>query len=144
MLFFCTSFTKESRKIKCILIFIYEAAQLFSASIIIRNVSWAYRNQQISILEWFLKDHVTLKTGKIILKIQLYITGINYILKYIHIDIKQIFLLQYHFTILLCLLYFWSNKCRLGEQKRHEQIFQTLDKLVRSSVSASLCWRLSI
>ncbi len=35
----------------------YEAAQLFSTFIIIRNVSWA----AISILD--LKDHVTLKTG---------------------------------------------------------------------------------
>ncbi len=31
---------------------------------------------------WFLKDHVTLKTGVMMLKIQLCITGINYILKY--------------------------------------------------------------
>ncbi len=37
--------------------------------------------QQISILEWFLKDHVTLKTGEMMLKIQLRITEINYILK---------------------------------------------------------------
>ncbi len=36
---------------------------------------------QISILEWFLKDHVTLKTGVMMLKIQLCFTGINYILK---------------------------------------------------------------
>ncbi len=33
--------------------------------------------QQISILEWFLKDHVTLRTGVLMLKIQLCITGIN-------------------------------------------------------------------
>ncbi len=37
---------------------------------------------QISILELFLKDRVTLKTG-LLIKIQLCITGINYILKYI-------------------------------------------------------------
>ncbi len=42
--------------------------------------------QQISILEWFLKDHVTLKTGVMMLKIQLRITEINYILQYIHIE----------------------------------------------------------
>ncbi len=41
---------------------------------------------QISILEWFPKDHVTLKTEVIMLKIQLYITGINYNLKYIKIE----------------------------------------------------------
>ncbi len=29
------------------------------------------------------EDHVTLETGVMMLKIQLYITGINYILKYI-------------------------------------------------------------
>jgi len=43
---------------------------------------------QIIILEWFLKDHVTLKTGGMMLKIQLCITGINDILKYIR---KQFF-----------------------------------------------------
>ncbi len=42
--------------------------------------------QQISILEWFLKDHVTLKIEEIKLKIQICITGINYILKYIQIE----------------------------------------------------------
>ncbi len=31
------------------------------------------------------EDHVTLKTGVMMLKIQLRITGINYILLYIHI-----------------------------------------------------------
>ncbi len=36
----------------------YEAAELFSLSIIIRNVF----EHQINILEWFPKDHVTLKT----------------------------------------------------------------------------------
>ncbi len=41
---------------------------------------------QHNCFEWFLKDHVTLKTGLLMLKIQLYITGINYILKYITIE----------------------------------------------------------
>ncbi len=36
------------------------------------------------------EDHVTLKTGAMMLKIQLYITGINYILQYIY-DRKQLF-----------------------------------------------------
>jgi len=36
--------------------------------------------QQIFILELFLKDHVTLKTGIMMLKIQFCITGLNNIL----------------------------------------------------------------
>ncbi len=32
------------------------------------------------------KEHVTKKTGVMMLRIQLYITGINYILKYINIE----------------------------------------------------------
>ncbi len=44
-----------------------------------------FLEQQIIILEWFLKDHVTLKTAVMMLKIQLRITGINYILQYIQI-----------------------------------------------------------
>ncbi len=50
------------------------------------HVSTKHIEQQISILEWFLKDHVTLKTEVMMLKIQLCITGINYILKYIKIE----------------------------------------------------------
>ncbi len=55
----------------------YEAAQLFSALIIIRNVSWA-ANHYIRMIS---EDHVTLKTG-----IQLCISEINYILKYIQME----------------------------------------------------------
>ncbi len=40
-----------------------------------------FLEQQISILEWFLKDHVTLKTGVMMLKIHR-----NYILQYIPIE----------------------------------------------------------
>ncbi len=39
-----------------------------------------FLEQQISILEWFLKDHVTLKTGVIMLKIQLKIKDITVLL----------------------------------------------------------------
>ncbi len=46
----------------------YEAAQLFTALIIIRNVSWAANQYIIMISE----DHVTLKTGVMMLKIQLW------------------------------------------------------------------------
>ncbi len=42
-----------------------------------------FLEHQISILEWFLKDHVTFKTG---VKFNFAITGINYILKYINIE----------------------------------------------------------
>ncbi len=38
----------------------------------INNNKKMFLKQQISILEWFLKDHVTLKTGVMMLKIQLY------------------------------------------------------------------------
>ncbi len=82
----------------------YWAAQLFSTLIIIRNVSWA-ANQHIRMIS---EDHVTLKTGVMMLKIQLCITEINYII-YIHIENIK------YFTILL---YVWSNKCGLNEQKR--------------------------
>ncbi len=40
-----------------------------------------FLEQQINILYLILKDHVTMKTGVMTLKIQLCSTGINYILK---------------------------------------------------------------
>ncbi len=46
-----------------------------------------FLEQQISILELFLKNHVTLKTEVMMLKIQLFITEINDILQYIQIVI---------------------------------------------------------
>ncbi len=45
-----------------------------------------FLEQQIKIIKLYLKDHVTLKTGVIMLKIQLCITGINYILTNIQIE----------------------------------------------------------
>ncbi len=42
--------------------------------------------QQIGRREWFLKNHVTMKTWVMMLKIQLYITGIDYISTYIKIE----------------------------------------------------------
>ncbi len=53
--------------------------------------------QQVSILEWFLKDHVTLKPGVMMLKTQLW---------------------HKSFENINVLLYFWSNKCSFGEQKK--------------------------
>uniref|UniRef100_A0A673JQT8 Contactin-associated protein 1-like n=1 Tax=Sinocyclocheilus rhinocerous TaxID=307959 RepID=A0A673JQT8_9TELE len=58
---------------------------------------------KISILESFLKDHVTLKTGVMMLKIQICITAINCILKYI-IIVSSYFKLYLYFTILLFFL----------------------------------------
>ncbi len=46
------------------------------------------------------EDHVTLKTGVMMLKIQFYITGINYILQYIKIENSYLKLYKY-FTMLL-------------------------------------------
>ncbi len=77
MLFFWTTFIKVfwfTQK--------YEAAQLFTTLTIIINVSWAANQHIIMISE----DHVTLKTGVMMLKIQLRITEINYILTHIQIE----------------------------------------------------------
>ncbi len=59
------------------------------------------------ILEWFLKDHVTHFT--------------------VYSNRKQLFYF---------LLYFWSNKSSLGEQKRHSKTWKkmTNPKLLTSSV----------
>ncbi len=40
----------------------------------------------LALLEWFLKDHATLKTGVMMLKIQLCMTGMKHILKYIEVE----------------------------------------------------------
>ncbi len=50
------------------------------------ETSWTKTVKMIRILEWFLKDHVTLTTRVMMLKMQLYLTGINYILKCIKIE----------------------------------------------------------
>ncbi len=60
-----------------------------------------FLEHQISILEWFLKDHVTLKTGVMMLKIQLCITGINYILKCIKVEFCWIVIFQLEFKLFL-------------------------------------------
>ncbi len=61
-----------SQKKRLVLSKKYSAAQLISTL------------KKIIILEWFLKGHVTLNTGVMLMKIQLYIMWINYILKYIN------------------------------------------------------------
>ncbi len=45
-----------------------------------------FLEQQISILEWFLKDHVTYHTGVMMLKIQLYNHSNKLYLKYIQTE----------------------------------------------------------
>ncbi len=49
-----------------------------------------FPEHQISILEWFLKDNMTLKSGLMMLKIQLCVTGINQILKQIQIENRTV------------------------------------------------------
>ncbi len=56
------------------------------------TVSMKESNQHIRLL----KDHVTLKTGVMMLKIQLYITGINSILKYIQKEKLFEFLIMFY------------------------------------------------
>ncbi len=56
---------------------------------------------EIILLEWFLKDHVTMKTGVMMLKIQHWITEMNYISKYNKIENSYFkfyffFFLQYY------------------------------------------------
>ncbi len=63
------------------------------------------------------EDHVTLKTEVMPLKIQLCITGINYILNYSQTE-KSFFKFIFYFKISLFLLYFSPNKCSLGESKK--------------------------
>jgi len=46
-----------------------------------KKIKVAQLYSTVSILELFLKDHVTLKTGVMMLKFSFVITGINYILK---------------------------------------------------------------
>ncbi len=71
--------------------------------------------QQISILEGFLKDRVTLKTGLIILKIQLCIARIISIL---YIKKRTVILICNIINNITVLLHFRSNKLNLGEHKK--------------------------
>ncbi len=58
-----------------------------------------------------LKDHVTLKTGVMILNIQFYITGIHLILKYI--KKKTVILNSHNISQNSFFVYFWLNKCSI-------------------------------
>ncbi len=93
----------------------------------IDNNQEMFLDQKIIILKWFLKDHVTLKTGVMMLKIQLYITEINYILQYIHIEYNYFKLYFYWFilnTALVSVIHFFQ---------KHKQKL-TNPKLLNSSV----------
>ncbi len=59
-----------------------------------------FLEHQISILQWFLKYHVTLKT-EVMAAENFAITGINYILKYIQIKKLFYIVIILLFTILL-------------------------------------------
>ncbi len=89
----------------------FEAAQLFPTLVIIRNVLWAAN--QHTLLEWFLKDHVTLNTKVMMLKIQLCITGINCILK-----CKMVILNCNNISKYYCFYCIFVKKMVIGEHKR--------------------------
>ncbi len=72
-----------------------------------------YLEQQISILEWFMKNHVTLKTEVMMLKIQLRITEINYILKYIQIENSYFKLIIAFFNIFVFTVFFYQINATL-------------------------------
>ncbi len=97
----------------------------------IRNVF----EHQISILEWFLNDQVTLKTGVMMLKIQLCITEINYVLLYIQTE--NIFFFFYNISQYHCFYYmFWINTCSLGKHNKRKKWMKILSnpKLLNTSV----------
>ncbi len=84
MLYFWTFYSlKESWK-NCITVFTKNIKQLFS-TLIIRTIIniWApiKTDNNWAAKRMISEDHVTLKTGVMMLKIQLYITEINYIFK---------------------------------------------------------------
>jgi len=56
------------------------------------------------------EDHVTLKTGGMMLKIQLFITRINYLSLYIHMENSY-----YNYLTFFTAFFY---QCSLGEQKR--------------------------
>ncbi len=64
MLFFWTFYSSKNPEKK-------KFSQKSSTVFNIDNNKETFLELQISILEWFLKDHVTLKTGMLLLKIQL-------------------------------------------------------------------------
>ncbi len=102
-LFYILLFSKDVFQTDSRLLHFYNWKKMFSTEILSSTTIFNIDDNNISL--WFLKDHVTLKTGVMMLKIQLCITGINYILKYR----KQLGLFE-----IVCAL-FLSYKCNLGE-----------------------------
>ncbi len=76
--------------------------------------------------EWFLKDHVTLKTGVIMLKIQLCITGINDILKYILIENSYFKLIIFHKIIIYFTVFCWEKNAALVSIRLLSKILKIL------------------
>ncbi len=90
-----------------------------------------FLEQQIIILEWFLKDHVTLKTGVMMLKMN----RNKNILKYIKIQ-NCYFKLQYYFTILPFYCNFDQINAALLNNISKPQTFEwTMIVLVKK-----ICW----
>ncbi len=92
-----------------------------------RNLKWfdngmfkseMFPEQQISILEWFLKDHVTLKTGVMMLKTLIWTQ--DYIIFEPILPLKTVTLNCNNISLFV--LPFLSNKSSLGEQKKQKQI----------------------
>ncbi len=97
-----------------------------------------FLEQQISILEWFLKDHVTLKTGVLMLTIFSLITGINYILKYIQIESSYFNLNISQYYCFCCIL----DQINAGLVSRREFFKKTKkisQKILTGSVLHQLC-----
>ncbi len=87
MLLFLIFYTSKNTK-KCIIV---PTNILRSTFVFNSDKNKMLLEHQISILEWFFKDHVTLKTGIMneSWKFIFYITWINYILKCIKLEKKQ-------------------------------------------------------
>ncbi len=95
---------------------------------------------QISILEWFLKDHVILKTEVMMLKIQLRITEINYSLTYIH---RENSYLKIFHNITAFAVFFYQINEHKHPWRAEEAFFKNIknlnySKLLTSSVFAEL------
>ncbi len=93
-------FFKYSHLNQCITV----STKIFSSTTFLTFLTWNVSRAA----EWFLKDRVTLKTGVMMLKIQLCITGIHYILTCIIIE--NCFL---NYINISFLLYFLLNKFSL-------------------------------
>ncbi len=91
-----------------------------------------FLEQQISILEWFLKDHVT-DWSNGCWKFSFAVTGINYIWKYIQTE--NIFKLQQYFTIILYIhcIFDKINVIPVSINKKHNP------KLLNGSVYLKMC-----